>query len=313
MNKRDVSKKFKIGEILDVEKYPSSQNNVYKLICKDKEYVLKEFSVDAIGSNYSLGKRREQARVSRELNKRGIKCIVPISISSKNFFRIKKKYYVLYPAQDVVTLEDIKLSKDLIKKLASTQAKIHKVKIPNRLVSHNRKVMLDIDKYIEKFNNTNEEIADLLIQYNDIINTLVEKCNEALPNIKKNLCISHNDYKKANILVEKDNICLVDFDAMGLSNPTAAMIESAYNFSKEGNKINYKIFEEYFREYRKAYGKIKDDFLESIYTSMNGKLGWFNYLLSKGRSDSKDMIETLVVFYKNIDKILYIMNKVDGE
>ena len=64
-----IVNKYKLGSIVDIEVFKSSQNNVYKVVTDKKMYVTKEYSIDAISSYYYLKKRKEQIKISEILKK----------------------------------------------------------------------------------------------------------------------------------------------------------------------------------------------------------------------------------------------------
>ena len=97
---------------------------------------------------------------------------------------------------------------------------------------------------------------------------------------------------------------LIDFDASGLSNPTAALIESAFTYSKQNNEINYEYFELYIKTYLEEYGPLKDNFKDCLYVSMNGKLQWLSYLMFKKRlKEVTSMLNTLILFASNVETL----------
>ena len=148
----------------------------------------------------------------------------------------------------------------------------------------------------------------MLVDNQMILSQLIDKCNQNIFNMKNNLCISHNDYKPLNILWNNDKPILLDFDAVGMVNPTCAMCESAFTFSLIDGKVNFDNYRTYLKTYLEE--EIKDNFQLALYVSMNGKLQWFAYLLSQKRVDVKQMIQELVLYAQNIDKFYEIYEEV---
>ena len=72
--------KYNLGDIKSIELFDSSQNKVYDVVTSKSRYVVKEFSYDAIGNYYQLSKRKNQIAISELLNKKGIKCSLPINL-----------------------------------------------------------------------------------------------------------------------------------------------------------------------------------------------------------------------------------------
>lgn len=173
-----------------------------------------------------------------------------------------------------------------------------------------KKINIDLDKLLS-ISKDNDILKSLINKNKEKLIDLINICNNNLSLMKNNLCISHNDYKHKNILWNNLTPVLIDFDASGLSNPTCCLSESAFTFSRFENEINYEHYKTYLEQYIKTYGKIKEDYKIALYVSMNGKLQWYNYLISKKRiNDVISMTKELLLFYNSIDKFYKIYESV---
>jgi len=317
-NINKIIEKYNLGKIEEIELLNSSQNNVYKVLTKEGIYIVKEYSKDAISNYYYLRKRKEQIRISKILNDNGINTVLPIEFNNKYFILSRKKYYLIYNYIDEKVLKEEELTVDNIKTLASIQSKIHKLDIKSTLPCDYKKIKIDFDKYLKISKRLDNDLYETLINNIDKLNDLINKNNVYLNDLKNNLCISHNDYKLLNILWKNNELRLIDFDATGDRNPTCCLCESAFVFSKYNDKIKYDYYKEYLKTYIKSYGKIKDNFHKSLYVAMNGKIQWLSYLLSnidndKRRKDIICMINELILYYNNIDKMNQIYLNVSNK
>lgn len=293
---------FKLGEIEAYQQEDSSQNRVFKIITTKGSYIVKEFSKDTIGNYYYLRKRKEQIAISEQLKKYKINCIIPKRINDKQFFLLDKQYYLVYDCSKDKYLTQDNITKNHIIELAKTQAKIHKLKIETKLPCTYKHINIDFDLYTMTIKDPN--LKDLIYSNKEKLIEYIKKGNNALPSVKKNLCYSHNDYKHQNILWNETKMTLIDFDASGLSNPTAALIESAFTYSKQNNEINYEYFELYIKTYLEEYGPLKDNFKDCLYVSMNTKLQWLSYLMFKKRlKEVTSMLNTLILFASNVETL----------
>ena len=293
---------FKLGEIEAYQQEDSSQNRVFKIITTKGSYIVKEFSKDTIGNYYYLRKRKEQIAISEQLKKHKINCVIPKRINDKQFFLLDKHYYLVYDCSKDKYLTQDNITRDHIIELAKTQAKIHKLKIETKLPCTYKHINIDFDLYTKTIKDPN--LKDLIYSNKEKLIEYIKKGNNALPSVKKNLCYSHNDYKHQNILWNETKMTLIDFDASGLSNPTAALIESAFTYSKQNNEINYEYFELYIKTYLEEYGPLKDNFKDCLYVTMNTKLQWLNYLMFKKRlKEATSMLNTLILFASNVETL----------
>ena len=58
-----IFKVLELGKVEDTKILDSSQNTVYKVTTDKKEYVLKEYSKDAIRNEYELNKRIKKSKL----------------------------------------------------------------------------------------------------------------------------------------------------------------------------------------------------------------------------------------------------------
>lgn len=301
--------KLNLGKIEKIELLESSQNKVYKIYINNKIYVLKEFSKDAISNYYYLKKRKEQIRVSTILNKKGIKTIIPIEYNDKNFIFSNGYYYLIYDYYEATQLNKNELTKEHIKILSKMQSNIHKLNIENKLDCFYHHINIDLEKQLQIAKKVSNDLYLTILENKDYLNEMINQCNHGLKSLKNNLCINHNDYKMLNTLWNGMNLTLIDFDALGLANPTCSLCESAYTFSYNNKIINYEFYKEYLKSYINNYGNIKGNYKEALYVSINGKLQRLEYMFSKNKlknnnyiDDTINMIKELIIYYKNIDK-----------
>lgn len=304
-----IVKKFDLGRILEITLLNGSQNKVYKVVTDKGNYVIKEYSYDAINSYYMLKKRKEQIRISSILNSNGINTLLPLCFNNKYFIYFKKRYYLIYNFSNNKTLSDIKLEKEHIRVLAKTQSKIHKLNIQSLLRKSYRKIDIDFEKGIRVAKNKDKQLYELLVKNKDKLIEIVNNCNDNLSKMCNNLCVSHNDYKRLNVMWNNGDVILLDFDATGLSNPSCCLCESAFTFSKDGESINYDFYREYLKSYLEDYGEIKENFKDCLYFCLNGKLQWLKYMMSKNHKNKDNyifgticMIKEFLLYYDNIDK-----------
>lgn len=113
-----LCQKLNLGKLNSIDKFDSSQNNVYKFTTDKGIYVVKEYTKDAINNYYYLKKRKEQIRISKILADNGINCSYPISINKKYFINFKNHYYLVYNHYEEKPLTSNEVSIDHIKILA---------------------------------------------------------------------------------------------------------------------------------------------------------------------------------------------------
>ena len=114
---------------------------------------------------------------------------------------------------------------------------------------------------------------------------LINEVNDSLRKIKKNkVCISHNDYKYLNMLWNKNDLYLLDFDACGMSLPSVALVEAAYALSLNHNQLDLRHYKLFLKSYLSIRNINEEEYDLGIKMAMNGKdnFSFFTNVIEKG-------------------------------
>lgn len=305
-----------LGKIESISVNDSSQNVVYKVRTNSKIYDVKEFSHDAISSLEDLNKRQEQLRISEILNESNINCSIPIKFNDKEFVSFDGHYYLIYEHLNMKYLGKEKLNNEHLRVLAKTLAKIHLLDISSNLKCSYQNIEIDFNKYLDIYKIKNRKVYEMILNNLESLNKLINNVNSALENTTEKLVISHNDYKPLNVLWNGMKLILLDFDACGLSYPSACMCESAFTFSYMDGKIDHDRYKVFVEAYLKQFGKKDINYLNSIYISFNGKLQWLAYMLSNSEEENNpyddgiiSMINELITYYNDVCVLFEIINE----
>ena len=108
---------------------------------------------------------------------------------------------------------------------------------------------------------------------------------------------------------------LIDFDAAAMSNPTVSFAEAAFALSKQGKDFNQDFYKAFISSYLKKYGEVDVEFETALDVSMNGKLQWLEYIMSKCSKKNEDynkdtisMLNELKLFIYNKENMLNYFN-----
>ncbi|MBQ6860858.1 MAG: aminoglycoside phosphotransferase family protein [Clostridia bacterium] len=313
-NIKELFAKLNLNKIEKITRIHSSQNLVYKVDTKNEKYVVKKFSKDAIKNDYELKKKKRQIKVSKLLNQKGINTILPIGFENKEFIFYKGEYYLIYNFCNYQTIYREKIKLKHIEIMATTLAKIHKLKIKVDLPCHYKKIDIDLEKYIKLYKKVDLKVYEILKEKQKELENLIANCNENIKYVKQNMCISHNDYKLLNMLWNKDDLYLIDFDAAGIVNPTTAMVEAAFSLSRVGEEINEKYLITFIRKYTEILKVNYNEYILALDVAMNGKLKWFRYILDEGLKNKKyseDVYKMVINFstYTKYKEMLRVLGK----
>lgn len=301
---------LELGKVEDIKILDSSQNTVYKVTTDKKEYVLKEYSKDAIRNEYELNKRKRQISVSEKYSQNGIPTILPLKFNNRNFIKYKNRYYLVYDYLDYQTLTPSELDVKKIRKIANVLAITHNLNIKSDLPCQYKTIKIDLNKYLKKYKRLDEKLYKTLYDNYFTLENLILNCNNSIKYVKTHLCVSHNDLKLKNILWKKDFMYLIDFDACAMTNPATALVECAFSLTKKGNKVDTELYKEFIKTYLKKYGQLTTSFKDAQQVAMNGKLQWLEYLMGKcskkdvqAIEDTISMIKELTLYVRKMDEL----------
>ena len=289
-----------LGSVLSITYVKSSQNLVYLVETDKKSYYIKQYSKDAIRNNKDLVNRKRQVAVAESLKENGVPAVLPLTFDNKYFIKYNKDYFLVfdYLNKQPITEQDLNIKR--IKKLANTLAIIHKLDIKCSLNCQYKKVNIDFNKYLKKYNKLDKDLYDIVKDNQLLLEELISSCNNNISKVKDHLCVSHNDYKLLNILWEKDYMYLIDFDATAMSNPTVSFAEAAFALSRQNNELNKEFYKEFVSSYVKKYGVLDIAFEDALSVSMNGKLQWLEYLMSNCSKRNRDSIDGVISMVKEL-------------
>ena len=289
-----------IVDTLNLGSVLSSQNLVYLVETDKKSYYIKQYSKDAIRNNKDLLIRKRQVAVAENLKENGVPAVLPLTFDNKYFIKYNKDYFLVfdYLNKQPITEQDLNIKS--IKILANTLAIIHKLDIKCSLNCQYKKVNIDFNKYLKKYNKLDKDLYDIVKDNQLLLEELISSCNNNISKVKDHLCVSHNDYKLLNILWEKDYMYLIDFDATAMSNPTVSFAEAAFALSRQNNELNKEFYKEFVSSYVKKYGVLDIAFEDALSVSMNGKLQWLEYLMSNCSKRNRDSIDGVISMVKEL-------------
>jgi hypothetical protein len=306
-----------LGKVTEVEEVEDNLHDSYIIKANDKEYQVLCYSKRTLNNRLSMIEKEEQIKAMEYLRKNGVPVTLPLKFEDDYFISFKKDNYIIYENDDYTYLTNKDLDEKKIKKLANTQAIIHKLNIKVSLPCPYEKVSINFQKIVNKLAKKNSSLSKLLYDNIYLLDELVEKCNKGLKYAENVLCLSYDYYNLYEIKWDKDYIYLKDFENCALINPTVSLAEAAYDFTRIDDKINYDFYEEYLRSYLKKYGQVTFDYKEALNVSLNKQLLYLEELfklclkgVEEAMEETRKVIEELIFCSNNFDKLYEIYIKV---
>lgn len=142
--------------------------------------------------------------------------------------------------------------------------------------------LTDWDYYLQKGQDNNIEWVNLLLENIDRLNDWNTIANKSSKLLASNMVISHGDLDPKNVMWNKENPILIDWESAGYRNPMQDLVETAVYWSEdEAGNIDKERFFAFIGGYKKRYGALHANWSMVLANGFLGKLGWLEYSLKR--------------------------------
>jgi thiamine kinase-like enzyme len=199
--------------------------------------------------------------------------------------KIDTQFYIVFDWIEGKTLESKTITCSHSEKIGYILADIHRTDFSELHIKEdmgNNEQPTDWNYYIQKGQKSNAEWVELLLGIVDKLYEWSALANKANRLLSANLVISHRDLDPKNVLWNKDNPVLIDWESAGYINPMHDLIETALYWSEvETGNVDKERFFSFINGYKKRYGEIQADWSTVLENGFLGKLGWLEYNLKR--------------------------------
>ncbi|PFT64851.1 aminoglycoside phosphotransferase [Bacillus cereus] len=211
---------------------------------------------------------------------------VPAKIINGDVIKtIDNQFYIVFDWIEGKTLKPNTINCSHSEKIGSILADIHRTDFSELHIKEdlgNNEQSIEWKYYIQRGQKSNTEWVELLLEIVDKLYEWSELTNKANRLLSANLVISHRDLDPKNVLWNKDNPVLIDWESAGYVNPMHDLFETALYWSEdeEGN-VDKERFFAFINGYKKRYGETQANWSTVLESGFLGKLGWLEYNLKR--------------------------------
>ena len=245
---------------------------------------------------------------------------IPVSsaleIDGNYLTKLEDTYYMVFDYIEGKTLKDDEITINHCKKIGKILAQIHNLDDkeigldPNIT---NNKNTYNWESYINNPNFNEIPYKELyLINYKKY-NSILKRVNERLNTINNYQTICHRDMDPKNVMWNKDNPIIIDWESASLDNPYIELIEDALCWSGFlSNQFNEEKFTAIFKEYSKYRNINNIDWYDVICGNLIGRFNWLKYNLERSlgiiSKDEEEIKLASIEVTKTIDEINRYIN-----
>lgn len=223
-----------------------SSNLNYVVEANGKKFIFR-MNVDT----HHYGKSKREYDALKLVEKLGIAPKAYILDESKKEF---DETFIIIEYLEGGSLDKIGWNSSIIRKLAQISAKIHNVPL-NRELLKLRREETDLENYIQAMDEPyryslkhtkNQTFHELLIETFDKLKLEINGVQ-----YKKMLTLTQGDFCEQNVIIDKGEVKLIDWENLGLTDPAAELTHIFLDFGRPFTKEQKNIFLEEYKKIRK--------------------------------------------------------------
>ncbi len=140
--------------------------------------------------------------------------------------------------------------------------------------------LTDWNYYLQKGQENNAEWVNLLFENIDRLYDWNTQANNSRKLLASSMVISHGDLDSKNVMWNKDNPIIIDWESANYINPMYDLVNTAIYWSEnESGNVNKEKFLAFISAYKKKYGTLEANWRLVL---VNGFLGdWLEYSLKR--------------------------------
>ncbi len=268
------------------------------------QYLIKITPEDAMYERNYAENKVNRIKALESIDSNGVHAIFPIKFNDKYFIGYKNREYEIYNFRLTRHLTKKEVTPKFLKRIATSQAIIHKLNIKLDLPCDYCKIDIKFEKVLKKLKKHYKDAYDIIYDNIYHLEEIQGHYNKNLKYAVNNLVVGYDYYDLDNIDWIENYMFLIDYRNCNKINPAVSLAESAYYFAYIDGQINYQIYEDYIKYYTKRFGPLTFDYKEALFVALNKKLEFLSVLLEttiKEKEDNSLRIKELVAEIINYD------------
>ncbi|MEC0092083.1 aminoglycoside phosphotransferase family protein [Paenibacillus macquariensis] len=288
INFEKLCEKFNLGKLTDEPEqvFGGFLHRMYQLRTDKDQYAVKALNPQIMQRKTAMYNYIFSEKVANMAYQNGIKALPAIISNGSCMHEVDGQYYLLFPWIQGKTLAPGIIDIECCKMIGETLAKIHKTDFYQLIVDNQNEndivsnvAVVDWNDYALKGKNNSLEWSSLLLDNLNKLYHWENLVNSSAESVLNNSVISHRDLDQKNVLWDENHVpIIIDWEAVGTTNPTQELIDVALNWSGfESGNLSKEAFCTIINTYRNYCGEIYDNWHDVLNYGFQGKLEWLAY------------------------------------
>lgn len=259
-------------------------NKMYAIETKRGKFAVKALNPQIMMRQTALNNYIHSERITQAAQNY-VPALPAKSINGSFIHKIDSQYYLVFDWVEGVALYPEKIKPIHCHIIGKILGQIHEIdfstlKIPRE--SLDDQILIDWNKYQSNELTKNASWINIFNENLDTLSSLNKSAILATQALSKDQIISHRDLDPKNVLWDKINPIIIDWEASGYIHPLQEMIETALYWSEDINEeIVRKKFTSFVTSYQNVRGMQEADWKTILASGLSGKFGWLEYNLKR--------------------------------
>ena len=286
MNIEKFCERYDLGKIQNISRlFGGLMHKIFKIETDKGIYCIKVLNSEVMARKEAFNNFVVSESISNLAKENGIPASSALNMEGNYLTKLDDIYYMVFDFVDGKILKDENITIEHCKKIGNILAHIHsldykEIGLKPNVVKYKR--LYNWESYIDNPNFDKMSYKNVYLKNYKKYNSILKRANERFNESNKNQAICHSDMDPKNVIWNKDNPIIIDWECARLANPEKELLEDALCWSGFlSNNFSEEKFMAMFKEYSKYRSIDNIEWFDIICGNLVGRFDWLKYNLER--------------------------------
>ena len=286
MNIERFCERYDLGKIKNISSlFGGLMHKIFKVETDKGIYCIKVLNSEVMARKEAFDNFVVSESIANLAKQNGIPASSALNMEGNYLTKLDDIYYMVFDFVDGKILKDENITIEHCKKIGNILAHIHsldykEIGLKPNVVKYKR--LYNWESYIDNPNFDKMSYKNVYLKNYKKYNSILKRANERFNESNKNQAICHSDMDPKNVIWNKDNPIIIDWECAGLANPEKELLEDALGWSGFlSNNFSEEKFMAMFKEYSKYRSIDNIEWFDIICGNLVGRFDWLKYNLER--------------------------------
>ena len=286
MNIEKFCERYDLGKIQNISRlFGGLMHKIFKVETDKGIYCIKVLNSEVMARKEAFDNFVVSESIANLAKQNGIPASSALNMEGNYLIKLDDIYYMVFDFVDGKILKDENITIEHCKKIGNILAHIHsldykEIGLKPNVVKYKR--LYNWESYIDNPNFDKMSYKNVYLKNYKKYNSILKRANERFNESNKNQAICHSDMDPKNVIWNKDNPIIIDWECAGLANPEKELLEDALCWSGFlSNNFSEEKFMAMFKEYSKYRSIDNVEWFDIICGNLIGRFDWLKYNLER--------------------------------